>query len=118
MKPSNEPIFWALFGAGGMLCALAGAMLIFITGIAVPTGLFLPADAMSYAHVHAFAQHWFGKLAILAVISLILWHAFHRICISMHHLGLPAGPAVHAVTRGVALIATLATAYWLVIIGF
>src|SRR5213076_842866 len=39
MKRSNKPIFWSLFGAGGMLSALIGPMLIFITGIAVPTGL-------------------------------------------------------------------------------
>ena len=34
MKRSNAPIFWLLFGAGGMLSALLGSMLIFITGIA------------------------------------------------------------------------------------
>ena len=37
-KRSNAPIFWGLFGAGGMLSALLGPMLVFITGIAVPLG--------------------------------------------------------------------------------
>jgi fumarate reductase subunit D len=50
LKRSNAPIFWALFGAGGMLSALLGPMLVFITGIAVPLGLLLlPPDTMSYA---------------------------------------------------------------------
>ena len=35
MKRSNAPVFWLLFGAGGMLSALLGAMLVFITGIAL-----------------------------------------------------------------------------------
>ena len=38
MKRSNAPIFWPLFGAGGMLAALIGPALVFITGIAVPMG--------------------------------------------------------------------------------
>ncbi|MEI6722867.1 MAG: fumarate reductase subunit D, partial [Betaproteobacteria bacterium] len=32
MKRSNAPIFWSLFGAGGMLSALTGPALVFITG--------------------------------------------------------------------------------------
>ena len=36
MKRANDPIFWSSFGAGGMLSALFGPVLIFITGIAVP----------------------------------------------------------------------------------
>ena len=57
MKRSNAPIFWALFGAGGMLSALVGAVLVFITGIVAPLGLFLLRDALSYANVLAFSQH-------------------------------------------------------------
>ena len=46
-KRSNAPIFWGMFGAGGMLAALFGPMLVFITGLAVPLGLLLPSGAMS-----------------------------------------------------------------------
>ena len=35
---SNAPIFWLLFGAGGMLSALLGAALVGITGLAGPLG--------------------------------------------------------------------------------
>ena len=34
ITPSNAPIFWLLFGAGGVLSALFGSALVFITGIA------------------------------------------------------------------------------------
>ena len=78
MKRSNAPVFWLLFGAGGMLSALVGAMLVFITGLAVPLGFGLPADAMSYERVLAIAQHGLGKAAIFAVIALFAWHAAHR----------------------------------------
>ena len=38
MRRSNAPVFWLLFGAGGMLSALLGAALVSITGIAAPLG--------------------------------------------------------------------------------
>jgi fumarate reductase subunit D len=40
MKPTRlqRPGLWLLFGAGGILSALLGTMLVFITGIAVPLG--------------------------------------------------------------------------------
>ena len=60
MKRSNAPIFWLLFGAGGMLAALLGTMLVFITGIAVPTGWTLSPELMSYTRMQTFAQHWLG----------------------------------------------------------
>ena len=39
MKRSIAPVFWLLFGAGGMLAALAGPALVLITGLAAPTGI-------------------------------------------------------------------------------
>ena len=118
MKRANEPIFWSLFGAGGVLSALLGPILILITGIIAPTGTGMPPEAMAYPRVLAFAQTWCGKAALLAVISLFLWHAMHRIYHSLHDLGIQAGAGAAAVCYGFALVATLATAYFLLIIGF
>ncbi len=118
MKRANEPIVWSLFGAGGVLSALLGPILILITGIVAPTGTGLPPDALAYPRVLAFAQSWYGKAALLAVISLFLWHAVHRIYHSLHDLGLHAGAGAATVCYGFALVATLTTAYLLLIIGF
>ena len=91
MKRSNAPIFWSLFGAGGMLSALIGPVLVFITGIAVPLVWLLPGDFLNYEHALAFAHHWAGKAFLLAVISLFLWHGVHRIYHSVHDFGVPLG---------------------------
>ena len=117
MKRANDPIFWALFGAGGVLSALLGPVLILITIIA-PAGIGVPPGAMAYPRVLAFAQSWCGKAALLAVISLFLWHAVHRIYNSLHDLGIHAGAGAAAVCYGFALVATLAAAYILLVIGF
>ena len=117
-KRSNAPIFWGLFGAGGMLAALFGPMLVFITGIAVPLGLLLPAGTMSYAKMLAFAQNFIGKGFIFAVIVLFLWHAAHRIFHSLHEIGIHGGFVAKLFTYGIALIGTVIAAAVLLGLGF
>jgi fumarate reductase subunit D len=110
VKRSNKPIFWSLFGAGGMLSALIGPVLIFITGIAVPTGL-ISRETMSYERMLALVQNPFGKLAIIAVIGLFLFHGLHRMYHSVHDFGVHVTPAMKAGFHGAAFVGTLAAAY-------
>ncbi|WP_295445619.1 fumarate reductase subunit FrdD [uncultured Thiodictyon sp.] len=110
MKRSNEPIFWSLFGAGGVLSALIGPVLIFITGIAVPLGFLLPPSTMSYTRVLAFAQHPLGKGALFLVISLFLFHGGHRMVHSLHDLGVQTGPRAQRWFYGFAIVGTILTA--------
>ncbi|HJV88023.1 MAG TPA: fumarate reductase subunit FrdD [Noviherbaspirillum sp.] len=116
-KRSNAPIFWALFGGGGMLSALTGPALIFITGLAIPLGL-LPHDMMSYPRMLAFAQNIFGKLCILAVIILFLWHAAHRIFKSLHDVGIHPSPASKMACYGTAFICSVLAIYAVLVVGF
>lgn len=118
MKRSNAPIFWLLFGAGGMLSALLGTMLVFITGIAVPLGWPLPSDLMSYPRMLAFAQNWAGKGFLVVVIALFAWHAAHRIFHSLHDVGIHAGALAKSICYGSALAVTLIAAGSLLAIGF
>ncbi len=116
MKRSNAPVFWLLFGAGGMLSALLGTALVFITGLAVPLGGL--AGLMSYPRMLAFAQHGVGKGFIFVVIALFAWHAAHRIFHSLHDVGLPSGGLAKLACYGAALALTLVTAAALLRLGF
>ena len=118
MKRSNEPIFWSLFGIGGVLSALLGPILILITGIIAPMGIGMPPEAIAYSRMLAFAQSGCGKLVLLAVISLFLWHAVHRIYHSLHDLGIHAGTGAAVLCYGFAFVATLAAGWLLYVIGF
>ena len=117
-KRSNAPIFWGLFGAGGMLSALLGPMLVFITGIAVPLGLLLPRGLMDYPRMLAFAQHWAGKAFVLAVIALFAWHAAHRLFHSLHDVGIHTGALAKLSCYGSAVLVTLLVLYSLWAVGF
>lgn len=117
MKRSNKPIFWSLFGAGGTLSALIGPVLVLITGILVPLSIVLPRDTMSYDRTLALAQNGFGKVALLAVISLFLFHGCHRMYHCLHDFGAHVGPGLKAVFHGFAIIGTAAAVYVLTVLG-
>ena len=104
---SSKPIFWSLFGAGGMLSALTGPALVLVTLILVPLGLLLPHDTLSYARVLAFAQSLPGKLAILVVVCLYLFHAFHRFYHTLHDFGVHVGPGIKGACHGAAALLSL-----------
>jgi len=118
MKRSNEPVVWALFGGGGMLSALVGPVLIFITGIAVPLGLLLPTQTMNYETMLAFTRNPISKAVVLAVISLFLFHGCHRMYHSLHDVGVHAGPREWRWFYGTAVLGTIVAAVLLLVIGF
>ena len=117
MKRSNAPFYWSLFGAGGMLSALIGPGLVFLT-LAVPVGWFLSPETFSYPRVLAFAQNPVGKLFLFLVASLFLWHAAHRIFHMLHDFGIHTGVVAWNLCYGVALLGTVLSAYELIRIGF
>ena len=117
MKRSNEPIFWSLFGAGGVLSALIGPVLILVTGLAVPLGLLKP-EILSYDNLLSFVRNPFGKLTLLVVISLFLFHGCHRMVHSLHDLGFRTGTRAQLWFYGFATLGTAVAAVLLLILGF
>ncbi|MEH6472206.1 MAG: fumarate reductase subunit FrdD [Halopseudomonas sp.] len=83
---SHEPIAWSLFGAGGMVVAFIIPVLALISGLLMPSW---PADSL-YQNLLGLTQSWLGKLALLAVISLTLYHCAHRIYHGLHDLHVEA----------------------------
>jgi len=117
-KRSNQPFFWALFGAGGMLSALVGAMLVFITGIAMPLGIGAPGDLAAYDRALAVARSVPGKLFLFVAVSLFLWHAAHRTYHTLHDFGIKPGAIAWVCCYGVALAGTLVALGALFAVGF
>lgn len=110
MAKSNKPIFWSLFAAGGTLAAFLAPVLVLLF-LLVALG-YSPA-LMSYAELHAFAEHWLGKLFLLTVISLFLWHAAHRLRVTLYDFGLRQDSIVAVVVYLVAAAGTALSVLYL-----
>jgi fumarate reductase subunit D len=117
-KRSIAPVFWLLFGAGGMLSALFGPALIVLTGLMLPHGWGVPASFADFPHVLAFVRHPLGKLVVLAVIALFFWHGAERMFLTLKDMR--AGPLslLRLLTYGVAALLSLVTIALLLAIGF
>ena len=117
-KRSMSPIFWLLFGAGGMLSALFGPALIILTGIMMPHGWGVPARFDDFSHVLAFAHNPIGKLVTLTVIALFFWHGAERLFLTLKDMRAGNILVLRMATYGVAASLTLITLFLLMEIGF
>ena len=109
MRKSSEPVFWFLFGAGGVVAAFLVPILVVLTGIAGPAGWL--GNALEYERVLALVSHPVTKLFLLVLISLPLFHWAHRFRFTVVDLGLRASKRAIAVALyGSAVIGSILSA--------
>lgn len=84
MRRSNEPLFWALFSAGGVLTALLTPVLILMTG------LVLPAEGIEIDRATDIFGNALIRLAIFGVFALALFHWANRFRHTIVDMGLGA----------------------------
>jgi fumarate reductase subunit D len=106
MAKSNKPIVWGLFAAGGTLTAFLMPALIVLTLLAALSHV---PDALSYARLHGFAAHGLGKLVLIAFVVLSLWHAAHRLRVTLHDFGVRADTLVALSVYAIAAWGSIAT---------
>lgn len=91
MAKSNEPFWWALFGAGGMVAALLMPVTIVITGVGVAAGW------ITEQHLADLLAHPLTKLFLFVLIAFPLFHWAHRFRFTLVDLGLKSARAAIAV---------------------
>ena len=82
MRPSNEPFWWAMFSAGGMILAFI------LPALVVATGFLVPAGSVEFEQLDNLFGFWLIRLAVLGVAFLSFFHAAHRIRHTLKDLGL------------------------------
>ena len=108
MVKSNEPIWWSLFSAGGVVAAFLITVTIVVTGIAVPTGWISAED------LRGLVGHPLTRLYLFALISPPLFHWAHRFRYVAVDLGLKGlGSILAVVCYGSAVVGTVLAAYFL-----
>ena len=115
MAKSNEPIWWSLFSAGGMVAAMIFPILIIITGILIPFGL-AGDDPLNFERIHtAVAQNNYVKMIFFIVISLPLFHWAHRFRFTLVDVGLKSmSSLISILCYGGAIAGTIVSAviFW------
>ncbi len=84
MAKSNEPIWWSLFSAGGVVAAFLIPLHIFLMGLAWPLGLV----SLEFDKVQALLANPLVRLYCFVLISLPLFHWAHRFRFILVLLGL------------------------------
>lgn len=103
MVKSNEPFWWSLFSAGGVVAALLIPITLLLTGIAVPLG-WVTAESLRDLVVN----NLLVKIYLFVVISLPLFHWAHRFRYVAVDLGLKGiGSALAVVCYGAAVVGTV-----------
>lgn len=110
MAKSNKPIVWGLFAAGGTVTAFLTPVLVLLT---LMPAFGVTAELLAYENIHAFAGHWFGKLVLFGILFLMMWHAAHRLRVTLHDFGVRADGVVAVSVYLAAAAGTVATVYLL-----
>ena len=110
MAKSNKPVVWGLFAAGGTVAAFVMPALVLLTLL---PALGVMPEILAYDNLRAFAGNWPGNAAVFAVIVLVLWHAAHRLRITLHDFGMRADFQVAVAVYLAAIAGSIAAAYHL-----
>lgn len=87
---SDEPIFWLLFGTGGMTVGIVLPAIIIVMLAAGFSNPDLNSGLMNFCQMKALLGNWFAALIIFGILATVFWHAFHRIFHTLHDLGVHA----------------------------
>ncbi len=114
IKKSNEPFWWALFGAGGVISAMFMPVLVFFFGIAVPLGWISGPD---YETLSVMIEPPLVRIFLLGLISLSLMHWAHRFRFTLYD-GLQVkhlNELIAVICYGGAILVSMAAVYVLFI---
>lgn len=108
MRRSNEPLFWSLFTAGGIVTALLVPVLIVLTGFVVP------AEEIEFDRLKDIFTNPLVRIVLFGLASLTFFHWANRfrhtlVDIGLKPLALPIAVACYLVAlAGTVWAATVA----------
>ena len=109
MRRSNEPLFWSVFSAGGVVTALLMPVLI------VVTGFLLPAEEIEFDRLDDLFSNFLVRLIIIGVAVLTFFHGAHRFRHTLVDLG---NRSMALPIAAVCYLLALAGSAWAVIVAF
>ena len=109
MRRSNEPFFWSLFSAGGVVAALLVPVLIVLTGFVVP------AEEIEFDRLEDIFTNPLVRIVLFGLAFLAFFHSAHRFRHTLVDIGLKPLALPIAV---VCYLAALAGTVWAGTVAF
>lgn len=97
---SDEPIYWGLFGAGGMVIAIVMPIVV----LACIVAGFSDGVAMNIAHI---ACNPITGAVLIGCLILCIWHCLHRFYHGLHDLTIHTNIVIHLAIYGLATFLSL-----------
>ena len=85
---SDEPMFWLLFGAGGMVASMVLPAIMVVLIAAGYTSDDLNSGFLNLNQVHNIFSNWLLSLIVFGVVFLLSFYALHRMHHSSHDFGI------------------------------
>ena len=109
-----ESVWWLAFAGGGFVMALLVPVHILLQGILGPLGV-VPVVTTRYDSFVNAVGNPLVKLYIFVLVAMPIYNCAHRTRVLLPHLGIKMGKRYHPfIFYGLAVLATLITAYLLV----
>ncbi|MCK0526231.1 MULTISPECIES: fumarate reductase subunit FrdD [unclassified Anaerobiospirillum] len=103
---SDEPIFWLLFGGGGMAAAMALPAILIVLIAAGLSSPDLTSGLLNFEQARAIMGSWIANLILFTVLGGVFFHALHRLYHSLHDFGIHTTKLHHYVFYGAACALT------------
>ncbi|PJA37431.1 MAG: hypothetical protein CO182_11835 [Lysobacterales bacterium CG_4_9_14_3_um_filter_62_6] len=107
MSISNKPLLWLPFAGGGMLAALLLPALMLV--LLLDSLGMLSTAALAHERVRAWVSQPLVAISACVFITLVIWHAAHRLRMTLQDLGVRDAGARRLSARICYSAATLAT---------
>ena len=85
---SDEPMYWLLFGAGGMVASMVLPAIMVVLIAAGYTSDDLNSGFLNLNQVHNIFSNWLLRLIVFGVVFLLSFYALHRMHHSSHDFGI------------------------------
>ena len=83
---SDEPVYWLMFGAGGMVAAIVLPVLLLLM---IAAGIWSDGltGLLGFEHIRGLFGNWLLSLMLFGIIFLLCFYSLHRMYHSTHDFG-------------------------------
>ena len=85
---SDEPMYWLMFGAGGMVASIVLPSILVILIVAGIIGADIDSGLLNFNQISGLFGNWFLSIILFGIVFLLSFYSLHRMHHSSHDFGI------------------------------